>query len=65
MVKKFLEFLLVGISLVVFCVFVVVFAFDYAGGCGETFEYANGTLHHGECLGREFFKQFLKEAFHL
>ena len=65
MAKKIFEFLLVGISLVTFSVFVVVFAFDYAGGCGEAYEYANGTLHQGECLGREFFKQFLKEAFHL
>jgi len=65
MAKKIFEFLLVGISLVTFSAFVVVFAFDYAGGCGEAYEYANGTLHQGECLGREFFKQFLKEAFHL
>jgi len=65
MAKKIFEFLLVGISLVTFSAFVVVFAFDYAGGCGEAYEYANGTIHQGECLGREFFKQFLKEAFHL
>jgi hypothetical protein len=65
MAKKILEFIVVGLSLVTFSVFVVVFAFDYAGGCGEAYEYANGTIHQGECLGREFFKQFLKEAFHL
>ena len=65
MAKKILEFFVVGLSLVTFSVFVVVFAFDYAGGCGEAYEYANGTIHQGECLGREFFKQFLKEAFHL
>lgn len=63
MAKKILEFLLVGISLVVFSVFVVVFAFDYAGGCGEVFTYADGSLHQGECIGREVLVNFLQEAF--
>ena len=65
MAKKILEFLVVGISLVTFCVFAVVFAFDWAGGCGEVFTYADGSLHQGECIGREALVQFFKEAFHL
>lgn len=63
MVKKFFELLLVLVSLVVFSVFVFVFALDYAGGCGESFEYANGTVHLGECLGREYFNLYLGRLF--
>ena len=63
MVKKLFELLLVLVSLVVFCVFVVVFALDYAGGCGESFEYANGSVHQGECIGREYFNLYLGRLF--
>lgn len=54
MVKKFFELLVVGLSLVTFSVFFVVFAFDWASGCGEVFTYADGSLHEGECIGRDF-----------
>ncbi len=63
MAKKILEFIVVGISLVTFCVFAVVFAFDWAGGCGEVFTYADGSLHQGECIGREWLNEFLQEVF--
>ena len=53
--RKFAEFLLVGLSLAVFAMFTVVFVLDWTGGCGEAFEYANGTLHQGECVGRDLF----------
>jgi hypothetical protein len=28
---------------------------DWVGGCGESYVYADGTRHLGECLGRELF----------
>jgi hypothetical protein len=63
MAKKILEFIVVGISLVTFCVFAVVFAFDWAGGCGEVFTYADGSLHQGECIGREWLNELLQGVF--
>ena len=63
MFKKFAELLVIALSLVAFSVFAVVFAFDYAGGCGETYQHADGSLHQGECLGRELFNRYLSEAF--
>lgn len=53
--RNFIEFLVVGLSLAVFAIFVSVFVLDWTGGCGEAFEYANGTLHQGECVGRDLF----------
>jgi hypothetical protein len=53
--RNFIEFLVVGLSLAVFAIFVSVFVLDWTGGCGEAFEYANGTLHQGECVGRDVF----------
>jgi len=63
--RRFLEFVLIGLSLVVFTVFLVVFVLDWTGGCGEVFEYANGTLHQGECVGRDVFFTIFKRVFHL
>jgi hypothetical protein len=63
--RKFLEFVLIGLSLAVFTVFLVVFVLDWTGGCGEVFEYANGTLHQGECVGRDVFFTIFKRVFHL
>ena len=57
--RKFAEFVLIVLSLTVFGVFLAVFILDWTGGCGEVFEYANGTLHQGECVGRELFKSFI------
>lgn len=64
MVKKFLERLLVVVSLIVFGTFAVVFAFDWAGGCGEVYEHANGTLHQGECVGRELLTELYWRLIH-
>jgi len=63
--RKFAEFVLIGLSLVVFTVFLVVFLLDWTGGCGEVFEYANGTLHQGDCVGRDVFFTIFKRVFHL
>lgn len=57
--RKFAEFLVVALSLSVFAMFVGVFILDWTGGCGEMFQYADGTWHQGECLGRELFNSFL------
>lgn len=61
--KKLLESLVVVVSLIVFVLFLFVFVLDWTGGCGETYEYANGTLHQGECVGREFLNSYIKEVF--
>lgn len=63
--NKFTEFLLVGLSLFVFTIFLTVFLLDWTGGCGEAFEYANGTLHQGECVGRDLFFSIFQRVFHL
>ena len=52
---KFFEHLVLFLSLVAFALFTAVFVLDWTGGCGEAFEYANGTLHQGECIGRDLF----------
>lgn len=36
---------------------------DFFGGCGETFVFADGSRHQGECIGRQLFKQTLKGIF--
>ena len=61
--KKLLESFVVVVSLIVFVLFLFVFILDWTGGCGETYEYANGTLHQGECVGREFLNFYIKEVF--
>ena len=61
--KKLLEGFVVGVSLIVFVLFLFVFVLDWSGGCGEVYEYANGTLHQGECVGREIFNSYIKEVF--
>jgi hypothetical protein len=53
--NKFIEYLVLVLSLIAFSIFVSVFVLDWTGGCGEAFEYANGTLHQGECVGRDLF----------
>jgi hypothetical protein len=62
-VKKLLEVFVVGLSLIVFVLFLFVFVLDWSGGCGEVYEYANGTLHQGECVGRDILNSFIKEVF--
>lgn len=59
---KFSEFLLAVFFVVLFALLLAVFALDWAGGCGEAFEHANGTLHQGECIGRELFHSLIKEV---
>ena len=53
--SKFFEYVVLVLSLVAFALFTLVFVLDWTGGCGEAFEYANGTLHQGECIGRDLF----------
>ena len=52
--KKLYESLIVVLFLIVFVLFLFVFILDWTGGCGESYVYADGTRHLGECLGREF-----------
>ena len=61
--KKLLEVFVVGLSLIVFVLFLFVFVLDWSGGCGEVYEYANGTLHQGECVGRDILNSYIKEVF--
>ena len=63
--NKFFEYVVVVLSLIAFVLFVFVFILDWTGGCGETLEYANGTLHQGECVGRDLFFSIFKRIFHL
>ena len=63
--RKFAEFLVVGVSLSLFGIFLTVFLLDWVGGCGEAFEYANGTLHQGECVGRDLYFSIFQRVFHL
>jgi hypothetical protein len=52
--KKLFESFVVVLSLIVFVLFLFVFILDWTGGCGESYVYADGTRHLGECVGREF-----------
>jgi hypothetical protein len=61
--KKLFETFIVVVSLIVFVLFLFVFVLDWSGGCGEVYEYANGTLHQGECVGRDILNSFIKEVF--
>lgn len=63
--RKVANVLLVVLSLAVFSVFLAVFLLDWVGGCGEAFEYANGTLHQGECVGRDLFFSIFRRVFQL
>lgn len=63
--RKVANVLLVVLSLAVFSVFLAVFLLDWVGGCGEAFEYANGTLHLGDCVGRDLFFSIFRRVFHL
>jgi hypothetical protein len=44
----------------VFTVLAFIFMLDWVGGCGETFTYADGSQHLGECMGRNTFKSFIR-----
>lgn len=53
---KKLLFVLMHIALAsVFASVVCIVLLDWLGGCGESFVYADGTRHLGECVGRELF----------
>lgn len=40
----------------VLVVFVLIGLLDWMGGCGESFTYADGSVHSGECIGRDLVK---------
>lgn len=63
--QKAIEFVVIVLSLIAFALFVCVFVLDWTGGCGEAFQYANGTLHQGECVGRDLFFSIIRRVFHL
>jgi hypothetical protein len=52
MMDKLAKFLLA----LFFALFLVIGLLDWAGGCGESFTYADGSVHSGECLGRNLVK---------
>ena len=51
-----------ALAVVFFVLFFVIFLLDWFGGCGESFTYANGTQHQGECIGRDFIKSLIKKG---
>ena len=56
-----LNALIKAVLVLVFTMLAFIFMFDWVGGCGETFTYADGSQHSGECMGRDTFKTFIKE----
>lgn len=36
---------------------------DWTGGCGESFTYADGSVHSGECIGRDLVKSTFRRLF--
>ena len=48
-----LNVLIKAVLVSVFAMLAFIFMFDWLGGCGESFTYANGSQHQGECLGRD------------
>ena len=36
---------------------------DWMGGCGESFTYADGSVHSGECIGRDILKSNFRRLF--
>jgi hypothetical protein len=57
MLKSFL----LGFASTAFIVLVTaVLTLDWFGGCGETFTFADGTQHQGECIGSDILKSQLE-----
>ena len=54
--KTLLQCFIAAILTAAFAVFVL----DWTGGCGESFVYADGSRHPGECTGRVILKSILK-----
>ena len=54
--RSILAVILAAIFAAAFAVFVL----DWTGGCGESFIYADGSRHPGECTGRVILKSILK-----
>jgi hypothetical protein len=52
MTHKLVNFL----AALVFTLFLVIGLLDWAGGCGESYTYADGSVHSGECIGRNLVK---------
>jgi hypothetical protein len=44
----------------VFASLICVGLLDWVGGCGESYIYADGTRHMGECIGRDIFFNFFR-----
>jgi hypothetical protein len=59
MIKKILYVLINILLASVFASLLCIGLLDYMGGCGESFLYADGSRHLGECIGRDTFFNFL------
>jgi hypothetical protein len=46
----------------VFAVLALTGLLDWMGGCGESFVYADGSRHLGECIGRDILKSIFLEV---
>lgn len=48
---------IIGFTLsLVLVILLLIGLLDWAGGCGESFTYADGSVHSGECIGRNLVK---------
>lgn len=44
----------------VLALFLLIGLLDWMGGCGESFTYADGSVHSGECIGRDLVKSTIR-----
>jgi hypothetical protein len=44
----------------VLVLFLLIGLLDWMGGCGESFTYADGSVHSGECIGRDLVKSTIR-----
>ena len=49
--------------LVLFALLLLTGLLDWMGGCGESFTYADGSVHSGECIGRDILKSNFRRLF--
>ena len=49
--------------LVLFALLLLTGLLDWMGGCGESFVYADGSRHLGECIGRDTLQSIILEIF--
>jgi hypothetical protein len=57
-----LKALITLILSIIFASVAFVVMLDWLGGCGETYTYADGSQHTGECLGRLTLKSLINKG---